>query len=66
MQTPNEQDLISAYRQMSREDQIAILSISMDRAQANRKPRPTLRLVSSNPDTGNSGALGDVLRRRNN
>lgn len=66
MQRTNEHELLNAYRQMSREDQIAILAISLDRAKENTKPATTLRLVSSNPNASNTGPLSNVVRRRKN
>lgn len=49
MQIQRENELVMAYRQMSGEDQVAILAIAKDRAKANAAKRPHLRLIATKP-----------------
>lgn len=62
MQQRRETELVASYRLMPLEDQLAILAIVKERAQAAIKIRPTLRIVGGSVYKSDAGAFSNIAR----
>lgn len=58
MQSPQEQQLLSAFRAMHPDDRVLIIEFARDRAREQSSIKPNLQLVFSNPGPLHGATLG--------